>query len=101
MKNIEGVTNSFCSSSPLRKRRYTTDFRTNIQKIRRLCTLAQRQAREGVEMVQLEQQWTEALLELLDYGNSNVLKSFQYHLQMEEKEEFLIKQGMHLQQDEL
>ena len=104
MGDLEGVVNSFCAY-PLRKRRKEgPDFRTNIQKIRRLCTLAQKsRALTGVEIVQLEQQWTDAILELLNYGNSNVLKSFQYHLQMEEKEGFLLKQGMHLREhmDEL
>jgi hypothetical protein len=101
MRHIEGVVNSF-SASPIRKRKEGHDFQSNIQKIRRLSALAQKsKSLTGVEVVQLEQQWTDAILALLGYGNSNVLKSFQYHLQMEEKSEYLLSQGMHLQQDEL
>ena len=98
---IEGVPNSF-SDFPIRPRKEGRDLQTNIKNIRRLCNLAPRsRSLEGVKRIQLEQQWTDAILELLSYGNSNVLKSFQYRLQMEENEEFLINQDMHLQPDEL
>jgi hypothetical protein len=102
MKNIEGVTNSFCDSLPERRKKEGRDFQTNIQNTRRLCLIAQKSTSiSGVERIQLERNWTDAILKLLSYGNSNVLKSFQYHLQMEEKSEYLLSQGMHLQQDEL
>lgn len=100
-QNIGKVPYSF-SDSPTKRRKEEYDLQSNIRKLRRLSTLAQKsKSLTGVEVAQLEQQWTDAILELLNYGNSNVLKSFQYHLQMEEKEEYLIKQGMHLQLDEL
>jgi hypothetical protein len=101
MNRIGKVPYSF-SDSPTKRRKEEYDLQSNIRKIRRLSTSAQKSnSLTGAEVVQLEQQWTDAILELLCYGNLNVLKSFQYHLQMEEREEFLMKQGMHLQLDEL
>jgi hypothetical protein len=102
MKNIEGKVPYSFSDSLDKRRKEEYDLQSNTRKLRRLSALAQKsKSLTGVEVVQLEQQWTDAILALLSYGNSNVLKSFQYHLQMEEKGEYLIKQGMHLQQDEL
>jgi hypothetical protein len=37
----------------------------------------------AIEQVMLETKWTDGLQELVDYGNSNVLKNFKLRLEMD------------------
>jgi hypothetical protein len=38
----------------------------------------------ATDQVILEEEWTDCLLDLVNYGNKHLLKSFQYRLDMEE-----------------
>ena len=44
----------------------------------------QEEVRQEVRQIIRECQWTDKLQRLVDYGNANILKSFQLRLEMEE-----------------
>jgi hypothetical protein len=60
-------------------------FDSNLQTIRRLYIQAIGQkSLSTARRIRLEGYWTDVMLKLLSRGNSDVLKSFRYRLEMDE-----------------
>lgn len=64
----------------------TIDIGSILEKMRELHIRANSKNLSHAERIQLEGAWTDIMIELLRFGNIDILKSFRYRLEMEQEE---------------